>query len=95
MMGKWSNAAALALLVSASANAAEPPPLQIGAIGDLTLESGAVLRDAKLGYRTEGTLNAERRALQRDLVPDVVHRYDGAPLRGRSGRDDRTRLGSS
>ena len=60
MMGKWSNAAAVALLVSASANAAEPPPLQIGAIGDLTLESGAVLRDAKLGYRTEGTLNAER-----------------------------------
>lgn len=48
------------MLVSASLRAAEPPPLQIGAIGDLTLENGAVLRDAKLGYRTEGTLNAER-----------------------------------
>jgi homoserine O-acetyltransferase len=60
LMGKWSKAAALAVLVSASARAAEPPPLQIRAIGDLTLESGAVLRDAKLGYRTEGTLNADR-----------------------------------
>ena len=59
--GKWIKAAAaLAVIISASARAAEPPPLQIAAIGDLTLESGAVLRDAKLGYRTEGTLNAER-----------------------------------
>jgi len=59
--GKWiTAAAALCVILSTTARAAEPPPLQIGAIGDLTLESGEVLRDAKLGYRTEGTLNAER-----------------------------------
>lgn len=50
------------LLVSLaiSTHAAEPPSLQIAELGDLALPSGVTLRDAKLGYRTEGALNADR-----------------------------------
>ena len=30
------------------------------ALGDVTLQSGAILADAKLGFKTYGTLSAER-----------------------------------
>jgi len=46
--------------------ASQPPaqkpdaPLEFANLGDLTLQSGAVLRDVRLGYRTLGTLNAGR-----------------------------------
>jgi homoserine O-acetyltransferase len=33
------------------------PPLQLADLGDLKLESGAVIHDCKIGYRTLGTLN--------------------------------------
>ena len=39
-------------------------------LGDVTLQHGATLRDAKLAYKTYGT--AERRQEQRDRVPDLV-----------------------
>jgi homoserine O-acetyltransferase len=48
-------------LVSACA-LADPaePPQQMAAIGDLQLVSGETLRDCRVGYRTAGTLNADR-----------------------------------
>jgi homoserine O-acetyltransferase len=52
-------ALALALPLS-TALAAEAPPQQFADLGDLRLESGAVIKDCKLGYRTLGTLNAAR-----------------------------------
>lgn len=48
------------LWVSVIASASEPPSLEIFALGDFELESGATLTDAKLGYRTSGTLDAEK-----------------------------------
>lgn len=51
---------ALLLLLSPAAHAAEAPPLQRAALGDLRLESGATLLDASVSYRTAGTLNADR-----------------------------------
>ncbi len=40
--------------------AREAPPLQKAALGDLALESGETLLDATLGYRTAGTLDAQK-----------------------------------
>ncbi len=40
--------------------ALEAPPLQKAALGDLMLESGETLLDATLGYRTAGTLDAQK-----------------------------------
>ncbi|MYM94184.1 alpha/beta fold hydrolase [Duganella vulcania] len=48
---------ALALPLAA---AAEPPSQQFADLGDVRLESGAVIKDCKLGYRTLGSLNAAR-----------------------------------
>jgi homoserine O-acetyltransferase len=45
------------LLVAASAAAQEQ---QFATLGDVTLESGEVLRNCRIGYRTFGTLNADR-----------------------------------
>jgi len=53
-------ALALALALAAPALAAEDPPQQFAAIGDLPLVSGETLRDARIGYRVAGPLNAER-----------------------------------
>lgn len=52
-------ALALALPLSTGL-AAEAPPQQFADLGDVRLESGAVIKDCKLGYRTLGTLNAAR-----------------------------------
>ena len=52
--------AGVALLIPHLLLAAEVPPLQTAELGDLTLESGEVLQDAKLGYRSAGRLNADR-----------------------------------
>jgi homoserine O-acetyltransferase len=38
----------------------EPAPLHFADLGDLKLENGQVIHDCKLGYRTVGTLNAEK-----------------------------------
>ncbi|MYM88647.1 alpha/beta fold hydrolase [Rugamonas sp. FT82W] len=48
---------ALALPLAA---AAEAPPQQYADLGNVHLESGAVIKDCKLGYRTLGSLNAAR-----------------------------------
>jgi homoserine O-acetyltransferase len=42
------------------ANALEAPPLQTAELGDFSLESGEILLDAKLGYRTAGALDARK-----------------------------------
>jgi homoserine O-acetyltransferase len=39
---------------------AQPPPLEIAELGDLELASGGVLHEARIGYRTAGTLDPER-----------------------------------
>ena len=52
-----------------------PQDYEIFDLGDVTLQHGATLRDAKLAYKTYGA--AERRQEQRDRVPDLVL---GAPL---------------
>ncbi|WP_332852248.1 alpha/beta fold hydrolase [Duganella sp. S19_KUP01_CR8] len=52
-------ALALALELPLAA-AADAPPQQFADLGDVRLESGAVIKDCKLGYRTIGTLNAAR-----------------------------------
>lgn len=49
-----------ALSLSGLAGAAEPPPLVIAELGDLTFESGEILRGAKLAYRHAGKLNADK-----------------------------------
>lgn len=49
--------AALTLLLFLAAPAQE---LRFGELGDFRLESGEVLRDCRIGYRTFGKLNAER-----------------------------------
>jgi len=48
------------LLFSSATHAAEAPPLQRAELGDLPLQSGEILRDAGITYRTIGTLNADR-----------------------------------
>jgi homoserine O-acetyltransferase len=48
------------LLTSKPARARELPPLQYANLGDLKLQSGAVIHDCKLGYRTYGYLNASK-----------------------------------
>ncbi|MGA2185012.1 MAG: alpha/beta fold hydrolase [Bryobacteraceae bacterium] len=50
---------ALFLLLLPAAFAATPP-LQTASLGDLKLESGEVLRNCRIGYRTFGTLNAAK-----------------------------------
>jgi len=50
---------ALLLLLFAPAFAAAPP-LQTASLGDLKLESGQVLRNCRIGYRTFGALNAAK-----------------------------------
>ena len=50
----------LCLLLSVTLHAAEAPPLQIASLGDFKLENGDVIQDAKIAYRTAGTLNADR-----------------------------------
>ncbi len=50
----------LALLLLAAPAVAKDGALQIAPIGDVKLESGATLRDCRIGYRTFGTLNADR-----------------------------------
>src|SRR3954454_22476015 len=52
-------ALALALFLSSLAHAQEPG-LQFESLGDLPLESGEVIRDFKMAYMTEGTLNAAK-----------------------------------
>jgi len=54
----WSLLTALSL--SGLAGAAEPPPLVIADLGDLTFECGEILRGAKLAYRQAGQLNADK-----------------------------------
>ena len=44
----------------ASQAVAAAPPQQFAKLGDIKLESGATIRDCALGYRTLGTLNAQR-----------------------------------
>lgn len=51
--------AAIALLVSLPLTAEEWLQQSSG-IGDFTLDSGQVIRNCRIGYRTTGTLNAER-----------------------------------
>src|SRR5947209_8399076 len=48
------------VLASLAACAIAQPQAQIGSIGDFKLENGAVIKDCKIGYRTFGTLNAQR-----------------------------------
>jgi homoserine O-acetyltransferase len=50
---------ALLILLLAPAFAATPP-LQTASLGDLKLESGEVLRNCRIGYRTFGSLNAAK-----------------------------------
>jgi len=40
--------------------AAAQPPQQFGKLGDFKLVSGEVIRDCRIGYRTLGTLNADK-----------------------------------
>jgi homoserine O-acetyltransferase/O-succinyltransferase len=49
----------LVLLLLPAAFAATPP-LQTASLGDLKLESGEVIRDCRIGYRTFGALNAAK-----------------------------------
>ena len=48
------------LLPLVAAAAAPPPALQVASLGDLKLESGEVIRDCRIGYRTVGALNAAK-----------------------------------
>ena len=50
----------LVLLNSTALYAADATPLQVAELGDFQLASGAVIRDARIGYRTAGDLNADR-----------------------------------
>jgi len=53
----WRLAALVLVLTGVPALAQEQ---QFARLGDVTLESGEVLRDCRIGYRTVGTLNADR-----------------------------------
>ena len=46
--------------LAASQAVAATAPQQFAQLGDIKLESGATIRDCALGYRTQGTLNAQR-----------------------------------
>jgi homoserine O-acetyltransferase len=61
-MQRWllSFACLLGLAASAFAQGANQPPDQHYQIGDLTLESGDVIKDFQITYVTHGTLNAKR-----------------------------------
>lgn len=50
----------LFLFVTLAAAAQAPPPQHFASIGDLRLESGQVIRECRIGYRTFGALNADR-----------------------------------
>ena len=52
---RWTIAAALILCLDVSCEEA-----RIASLGDFALESGATIRDCRIGYRTAGTLNADR-----------------------------------
>jgi homoserine O-acetyltransferase len=45
---------------SAAAHRPADPPHQLYQIGDLTLESGQVIKDFAISYVTHGTLNAQK-----------------------------------
>ena len=47
-------------VIASAALAEQMPPQQYATLGNLKLESGASIRDCKLGYRTFGKLNADR-----------------------------------
>ena len=49
-----------AAAIPALAQAQHAPPVQFTQLGELKLQSGAMIHDFRLGYRTIGTLNAER-----------------------------------
>jgi homoserine O-acetyltransferase len=51
---------ALVAVLASPALALEPPPLQFAELGDLVLESGEKLLDARIGYRTSGTLDGSK-----------------------------------
>lgn len=51
---------AISLMATSSAQALEAPPLQIAELGDFALESGERLLDARLAYRTAGTLDERK-----------------------------------
>jgi homoserine O-acetyltransferase len=51
---------ALSLTIASWTYGAEAPPLQVAELGDFELESGEKLLDAKLAYRTAGTLDAKK-----------------------------------
>ena len=48
------------VLCFVAAGALADSPQQMASIGDLLLESGETLRNCKVGYRTAGTLNADK-----------------------------------
>jgi homoserine O-acetyltransferase len=48
------------VLCLVAAGALADSPQQMASIGDLLLESGETLRDCEVGYRTAGTLNADK-----------------------------------
>ena len=51
---------ALVLLLAGAGSAPAQPALQTADLGRCRLESGAVIQDCRIGYRTAGTLNATR-----------------------------------
>lgn len=63
MLGRILAGAALGLalhLTPAAAHGPNQPPHQMARLGDLTLESGEVIRDFGISYVTHGTLNAAK-----------------------------------
>src|SRR4029453_18837938 len=62
MLGKLAATAFAVLLVASAARAHGPnqPPHQSYRIGDLTLESGEVIKDFAISYVTHGKLNEKR-----------------------------------
>jgi homoserine O-acetyltransferase/O-succinyltransferase len=52
--------AAAAFCSLAARAQSDPAPLHYASLGDFKLENGQVIRDCKLGYRTVGTLNADK-----------------------------------
>jgi homoserine O-acetyltransferase len=48
------------LLLAPAFGTPPPPPPQIASLGDLKLDSGEVLRNCRIGYRTFGSLNAAK-----------------------------------
>jgi homoserine O-acetyltransferase len=53
-------AASIFLFLTLSAVVAEAQEQKFAQLGDFRLESGEILRDCRIGYRTFGTLNADR-----------------------------------